>query len=201
MFGSTSAFDNKMNFDSQYAGAFGNSGAYKFSALQLQGNPTFITSSGANKAALISLTNVTSSPLGGTVNLNGIDSLFIGTVNGSISLSDKFTFTNVDGSPFKLIQLYARNGTVNFGSVMDLRGGKLNLAAEQNINLLSTASMKGDSAILNALGNATIDGSINTHFGQVYAGSNLIRQGNCLTDEGLSVRVGWVLQKRNQLGA
>jgi len=44
---------------------------------------------------------------------------------GSINLSDKFTFTKVDGSPLKNVQLYARNGNVDFGALMDLKSVEL----------------------------------------------------------------------------
>ncbi len=86
LFGTNSLFDNRMNFDNQFAADFSNAGVYSFSSLQIEGNPTFITRQGADKIALISATDITSSPLGGTVNLNGLDSLFLGTASGSISL-------------------------------------------------------------------------------------------------------------------
>src|SRR5687768_12894275 len=35
----------------------------------------------------------------------------------------------------------------------------------------------------------------------IHSGANLIRQGNCLTDESLSIWVGWILEDRNQMGA
>ncbi len=182
LFGSQSAFDNQLNFDAQFAQDFANSGVYKFSALQIQDNPSFITRDGANEIALISQGDITSSPIGGTVNLNGLNGLFLGTVNGSISLSDKFTFTKVDGGSFNEIELYARGGSVDFGSLMNLKDGSLLLSAQQNVTVDGTASILANSAILNALGNATIDGNITSHFGQVYAGGILTVNGSVNSD-------------------
>ena len=71
---------------------------------------------------------------------------------------------------------------MDFGALMDLKDGSLNLAAEQNVNVASTAAIKGDSVILNGLGNTTVDGSITSHFGQVYAGSALTVNGNLKSD-------------------
>ena len=113
LFGTTSLFDNQLNFyttSTDNDNSFSNSGVYKFSALQMEGNPSILTKAGSNKVTLISQTDITSSPLGGTVNFSGLNSLFLGTVSGSISLSDKFTFTKLEGDTFKLIQLYARVG-------------------------------------------------------------------------------------------
>ncbi len=173
LFGSQSSFDNKLNFDAQFNADFPNSGVYKFSALQIQDNPTFTTKDGANSVALISQGNITSSPVGGTVNLNGLAELFLGTVSGSIDLNDKFTFTKVDGGAFKEIELYARNGDVNFGSFMNLKDASLLLEAEHDVNVASSASILANSAILTALGNATINGNITSKFGQIYAGGAL----------------------------
>ncbi len=178
LFGATSAFDNQVNFDNQFASDFSNTGVYRFSALQIEGNPTFVTRDGANRIGLIAQTDITSSSLGGNVNLSGLDSLFLGTVSGSISLSDRFSFTKADGSAFKLIQLYARNGSVNFGSSMNLKDANLSLYAQQNVTIDSTASILANSAILTGLGATTINGSLSAHFAQVYAGTNLVVNGS-----------------------
>ena len=191
LFGSRTTWDNQINFDAQFAQDFGNSGVYKFRCSPDSGHPTFVTRDGANEIALISQGDITSSPLGGTVNLNGLNGLFLGTVSGSITLSDKFTFTKANGGSFKEIELYARGGSVDFGSLMNLKDANLLLSAQQNVNVDSTASILANTTILTALGNATIDGNITSHFGQVYAGGILTVNGSVNSDSffGLAIRL------------
>ena len=173
LFASTTLFDNQLNFDARFAADYANTGVFRFTALELEGNPSFITRSGANKIALISATNITSSTLGGTVNLRGLDSLFLGTGNGSITLSDRFTFTKADGDAFKTLTLYARGGDVNFGASMNLKDASLAITAERDINVQSPASIRAENALFTSQRNVVIDGAVTAKFAQVYAGGEL----------------------------
>ncbi len=66
IFGSTSSFDLATNFDTLHS----DSGAgFKFSALQLTGNPTVSTVNGEINLGLISIGNITSAAPGGTLTL------------------------------------------------------------------------------------------------------------------------------------
>lgn len=183
LFGPITSFDNQLDLDNQYNRDFANSGVYKFSnGLQIQGNPSFITKAGANKIALISQSDITSDPLGGVVNLNGLDSLFMGTVNGSINLANGFTFTKADGGSFKFIELYARNGSADFGAFMNLKDANLTLEAEKDVMIESTSAILANNVVLSALGNTTINGAVVSKFAQVYSGANLTVNGSIAAD-------------------
>ncbi|HEX4796520.1 MAG TPA: FecR domain-containing protein, partial [Humisphaera sp.] len=89
-FGSTSAFDTMSGFDDQ----IDTSGAvFKFTALQLVGNPTIATANGEVNLGLIAVNGITGAP-GGVFTFTGIRGLLLATQNGSISLGGSFSGLN-----------------------------------------------------------------------------------------------------------
>ena len=72
---------------------------------------------------------------------------------------------------------------MNFGSYMNLKDASITLAAEQNVTVDSTASILANSATLStSLGATTINGTINSHFAQIYAGTLLTVNGSIAAD-------------------
>jgi hypothetical protein len=102
IFGSTSSFDLATNFDTLHS----ESGAgFKFSALQLTGNPTISTVNGEINLGLISVGNITSAAPGGTLTFASIRGLLLATQNGSITLVLRFRFQACTTSPFTRVEL------------------------------------------------------------------------------------------------
>lgn len=173
LFGTTSLFDGQMNLDQHYQDKFSNSGVYKFHDLEIDGNPIFLTKDGANRVAWISETDINSSSTPGQVTLDGVKRLFLGTVNGSINLTDKVAFAKTDGTAFNYLELYARNGDVNFGAPVTLKDAELDITAEHNVAITPTAVIWTKVASVTGLGNVAMDGSITSEFTQLYAGAAL----------------------------
>ncbi len=65
---------------------------------------------------------------------------------------------------------------------MNLKDASISLVAEQNATVDATASILAKDAILTALGNATINGSIVSKFAQLYAGQTLAVNGSITAD-------------------
>ncbi|HET6889152.1 MAG TPA: FecR domain-containing protein, partial [Candidatus Udaeobacter sp.] len=82
-FGSTSVFDTASGFDDLIGD---NSGAaFKFTALQLNGDPTIDTTNGETNLGLIAVNGITSGGAGGVLTFEGIRGLLLATQNGSIT--------------------------------------------------------------------------------------------------------------------
>jgi len=107
-FGSTSAFDTASGFDSQIIGS---GAAFKFTSLQLAGNPTVSTVNGEISLALIAVNAITSAAPGGMLTFSGIRGLLLATQNGPIALGPEISFSGLHD-----ITLYARGA----GSVLSL---------------------------------------------------------------------------------
>jgi mannose-6-phosphate isomerase-like protein (cupin superfamily) len=161
IFGSTSSFDTASNFDELHPG----SGAgFKFTALQITGNPTISTANGEINLGLISVGNITSGAPGGTLTFAGIRGLLIATQNGSITLGPELSFSNLHDITF-----YAR-GT---GSLLTLGSAisgvqQLELDAESNVQVNGMVAVEdlhsfagGD--FLAGTGSITATTSINIH--------------------------------------
>jgi len=112
IFGSTSSFDLATNFDANHVDS---GGGFKFSALQLTGNPTISTVNGEINLGLISIGNITSAAPGGTLTFAGIRSLLLATQNGSITLGPEISFSSLQDITF-----YARGAgsALTFGSAI-----------------------------------------------------------------------------------
>src|SRR6266571_6683334 len=139
-FGSTSAFDNAINLDTDFFADPNHLpiAAFKFQSLSLNGNPTIdLSNGGVTKLALIGVDGITSGPPGGTLTFTGLDLLALATVNGSINLTSDVSFQNLNE-----LAMYARGA----GSDLILDSpisniGILDLAAEGSIQLTNPGTM------------------------------------------------------------
>jgi len=144
-FGSTSTFDTSSGFDNEVTGS---GAAFKFTALELAGNPIISTANGEIGLGLIALNGITSGSPGGPLTFSGIRGLLLATQNGSIALGSEISFSGLHD-----ITLYARGA----GSVLTL---------ESNISTTSDIRLYGEEAIL-----AT--GNLSTQTLIVAAGQNI----------------------------
>src|SRR6478672_709164 len=130
-FGSTSTFDTSSGFDT---GINTSGAAFKFTSLQLAGDPTISTANGEINLGLIAVNGITSGPPGGPLTFSGIRGLLLATENGSIALGPEISFSGLHD-----ITLYARGA----GSVLTLAS---------DISTTSDIRLYGEGAIL-ATGN------------------------------------------------
>src|SRR5437764_6151881 len=92
-FGSTSAFDTASGFDDLIGD---NSGAgFKFTALQLNSDPTIDTANGEINLGLIAVNSITSGVPGGVLTFEGIRGLLLATQNGPITLGPGISFSRL----------------------------------------------------------------------------------------------------------
>ena len=89
-FGSTSIFDTASGFDALIGDTSG--AAFKFSALQLTGDPTIDITNGETNLGLIAVNGITSGGPGGVLTFSGISGLLLATQNGSITLGPEISF-------------------------------------------------------------------------------------------------------------
>src|SRR6476659_9306791 len=91
-FGSTSTFDTASGFDSQIntSGA-----AFKFTSLQLAGDPTISTANGEINLGLIAVNGITSGSPGGSLTFSGIRGLLLSTQDGPIDLGSEISFSGL----------------------------------------------------------------------------------------------------------
>jgi len=134
-FTATTPFDNTAGIDLLY-GANVPVAAFKFTSLQLTGNPTISTSNGgATNLALISVGPITSGPSGNTTfTFTGMQSVLIATQNGSIALTG-LTFQNIP-----LLLFYARGA----GSTLALASP---IANSQVLRLMSEGVIQFNSSV------------------------------------------------------
>lgn len=140
VFGSTSAFDALTGFN-----AFGEGGSafvpmavFKFTNLQITGNPTIvIPSGGANNLAFISEGSITSGAPGGTLTFAGINNLLLATQNGQINLGPGVTFSGLN-----LLSMYARGAGSNIVLASPVTNvGSINLTAEGSVTVNGNESV------------------------------------------------------------
>ena len=132
-FGSTSAFDIASGFDDQ----IDDSGAvFKFTSLQLTGDPTISTTNGEINLALIGVNGITSGGPGGTLTFAGLNGLLLATENGSITLGSEISFEGLNDLTF-----YARGAGSNLTLACDISTlNQLNLYSEGAVNLSGAIS-------------------------------------------------------------
>jgi hypothetical protein len=155
-FTATSPFDNTVGIDLLY-GANVPVAAFKFTSLQLMGNPTISTANGgATNLALISVGPITSAPTGNSVfTFTGMQSVLIATQNGSIALTG-LTFQNIP-----LLVFYARGASSQLALASPI-------ANVQSLRLLSEGVIQFNSPISlqNGVNGGTLTGiSEGTFFG------------------------------------
>ena len=120
IFGSTSAFDTASGFDSELNGQNGTGGAvFKFTSLQLTGNPTISTPTGVINLGLIAVNGITSGGPGGILTFAGIRGLLIATQDGSINLGPEISFSGLHD-----INFYARGAGSNLTLGSAISGGQ-----------------------------------------------------------------------------
>jgi FecR protein len=119
IFGSTSAFDTASGVDTELNGQNGSGGAvFKFTSLQLTGNPTISTPTGVINLGLIAVNGITSGSPGGTLTFAGIRGLLLATQDGSINLGPEIAFSGIHD-----INFYARGAGSNLTLGSAISGG------------------------------------------------------------------------------
>jgi len=141
IFGSTSAFDTASGFDAELNGQNSNGGAgFKFTSLQLTGNPTVSTPTGVINLGLIAVNGITSGSPGGTLTFAGIRGLLIATQNGSINLGPEISFSGIHD-----INFYARGAGSNLTLGSAISGGtRIRLWAQGTIRINGDESAAND---------------------------------------------------------
>ena len=74
--------------------------AFKFTSLQLAGNPTISTANGEINLGLIAVNGITSGSPGGPLTFSGIRGLLLATQNGSIDLGSEISFSGLHDLTF-----------------------------------------------------------------------------------------------------
>jgi hypothetical protein len=197
-FGSTSAVDIALDFDTRFqdAGHFP-AAAFKFTSLVLAGNPAIdLSNSGVANLALISIGDITSGLPGGTLTFSGLDALFLASQDGSINLGSEITFqdlptlffyargTNGDLTLASQIVgttdlfLYAgRNITFNAGTDLTLGGDFSTRTAGGTISVIEAGdvSIGGSlSASTDVIANAATGGNITFTTGGSFSASDVV---------------------------
>jgi hypothetical protein len=137
IFGSTSAFDTASGFDAEINGQNSMGGAiFKFTSLQLAGNPIISTPTGVINLGLIAVKGITSSGPGGILTFAGIHGLLLATQNGSITLGPEISFSGIHD-----INFYARGVGSNLMLGSAISGGaKISLWAQGTIQINGSES-------------------------------------------------------------
>ncbi len=135
LFGSTSGFDAVSGFDAQVQGTM-EAAAFKFSDLQLTGNPTIDTTNGPISLGLIALGNITTGTPGGVINFSGLRGVLLAAQNGSVTLGPEVSFS-IDHD----FNAYARgdSGDLTLGANVTA-GGHIDLFAQRDMSITSTIS-------------------------------------------------------------
>src|SRR5206468_7928081 len=166
-FGSTSAFDTASGFDELIGD--GSGAAFKFTALQLNGDPTIDIANGETNLALIAVNSITSGGPGGVLTFEGIRGLLLATQNGPITLGPGISFSGLHD-----LTIYAR------GSGSDLTLGsdisttsQVSLFAQRDMSMTSSITTEDLYAFVGR--NISIDGQAAIHAPTItlFAGQNL----------------------------
>jgi hypothetical protein len=159
-FGATSSFDTASGINH----TINDSGAvFKFTSLQLTGNPTVSTTGGETSLGLIGVNGVTSGGPGGTLTFAGIQGLLIATENGSISLGSEISFAGLHD-----LNIYAR------GSGSNLTLGSA-ISTDSEVNLFSQ-------------GNIQVNGNVDTTDFTAFSGGDFLQNGGVITATTLNIR-------------
>jgi hypothetical protein len=132
-FGSASAFDVTIGFNSLSENAANLPiAAFKFTSLQLAGNPTIsLGTGGARNLVLISEGAITSGGPGGTFTFPNMDLVLLATQNGSITLGNTISFANMPN-----LRFYARGAGSNLTLASPMTGmGSVSLIAEGSVQV------------------------------------------------------------------
>jgi len=198
-FGSTSTFDTASGFDDLIGD---NSGAaFKFTALQLNGDPTIDTTNGETNLGLIAVNGITSGGAGGVLTFEGIRGLLLATQNGSITLGPNISFSGLHD-----LTIYARGSSSDLTLGSDIStGSQVSLFAERDMSM--TSSITTDDLYAFVGRNVSINGEALIHAPTIslHAGQNLDWNGQ-ISDEtafnssgNVSISAGQMLNITNDL--
>jgi hypothetical protein len=133
IFGSTSSFDTSSGFDVVISGNEGGAG-FKFTALQLTGDPTVSTTNGEINLGLIAVNGITSGAPGGVLTFAGIRGLLLATQNGPITLGPEISFSGLHD-----INIYARGSSSDLTLGSDIStSSRAFLLAERDMSITSS---------------------------------------------------------------
>ena len=166
-FGSTSAFDTASGFDNLIGDSSG--AAFKFTALQLNGNPTIDTANGEINLGLIAVNSITSGSPGGVLTFEGIRGLLLATQDGPITLGPGISFSGLHD-----LTIYARGSSSDLTLGSDIStASQVSLFAERDMSL--TSSITTDDVYAFVGRNVSIDGEAAIHAPTItlFAGQNL----------------------------
>ncbi len=166
-FGSTSAFDTASGFDALIGD---NSGAgFKFTALQLTGDPTIDTTNGETNLGLIAVNGITSGGPGGVLTFEGIRDLLLATQDGPITLGPEISFSGLHE-----LMIYARGSSSDLTLGSDISTtSRVRLLAERDMSI--TSSITTDDLYAFVGRNISINGQAAIHAPTItlFAGQNL----------------------------
>jgi hypothetical protein len=166
LYGSTSSFDNQVfqgdNTDGPYA-------VFKFSNLQITGNPTISTiNGGATNLALVGVGSVTSGAPGGTLTFAGMQNVFIGTQDGPINLGPELGFTGLSK-----LEFYARGSGSALTLASNIFTQTLKLYAEGTIQVGGSETVTNFKAIAGVDFGSTASGHVDASMIDISVGNNL----------------------------
>ncbi|MGB8165900.1 MAG: hypothetical protein WCF18_00305, partial [Chthoniobacteraceae bacterium] len=180
LFDTPSAFDTATGLDANFSmknGGTAPSGGvavYRFAGIESQNKPVFNTTGGPTDIALVSGSWIHSSSAGLAWTVDSLNSLFLGTVNGPITLGHEIKTSTLSGA-FKYLQLEARGSA---GSV--ILNGKINtpfagffVDAEQGITVSSGASITAMTTSFNTPGSIVINKSPTSATFKLNAGTGI----------------------------
>jgi hypothetical protein len=198
-FGSTSAFDTASGFDELIGDSSG--AAFKFTALQLMGDPIIDTTNGEINLGLIAVNGITSGGPGGVLSFEGIRGLLLATQNGSITLGPEISFAGLHD-----LTIYARGASSDLSLGSDINTtSQVSLFAERDISM--TSSITTDDLYAFVGRNISIDGDAVIHAPTIslFAGQDLHWSGQ-ISDEtvfnssgNVSIFAGQLLNITNDL--
>lgn len=166
LFGASSAFDNRLNFDNDFLagdGGFQNSAVFTFDSLQLTGGIVFAQDGGPNDVVLVGNNGITSGA--GSFDLGGINAILFATKSGSITLGPTISFSTSGNEQPKVVEFYARSGDVNSAASFNLPNADLEFAAENNA-IFTGGTMTSKN--LEVTGLQTIQFDANANVGQLF---------------------------------
>src|SRR5437762_3247373 len=198
-FGSTSAFDTASGFDELIGD--GSGAAFKFTALQLNGDPTIDTTNGEINLGLIAVDSITSGGPGGVLSFEGIRGLLLATQDGPITLGPGISFSGLHD-----LTIYARGSSSDLTLGSDVSTtSQVSLFAQRDMSLTSSITTEDLYAFVGR--NVSIDGQATIHAPTItlFAGQNLNWSGQT-SDEtafnssgNVSISAGQMLNIANDL--
>jgi mannose-6-phosphate isomerase-like protein (cupin superfamily) len=201
-FGGASAFDVTINFNTlSEVPANLPIAAFKFTSLQLAGNPTIsLGTGGATSLVLISEGGITSGGAGGTLTFPNLSLVLFATQNGSITLGNTIAFANMLD-----LRFYARGAgsnltlaspMMNMGSVSLIAEGSVQVNADEGVqffNSFAGVDFLTGTGLIAASGGINIQAIGNVNFSmaqfEIGAGASVILGGFSTTNVAIDASV------------